>query len=582
MENREDIYEQELQVIEKIKVNLYLNVKYPYIVILHKKDYEKLKENNLAGNNNKFHDNQKKDIIKKCSESSIIDEDKNINIKIQKNNSNQDIIIDNILPGKEKEIIESFINDKDKYIPNESLPVLENENINNDNNEKKLPQRQKNKESVVMLSKVINNHYTYYDKYLPDRQNIENFKIINKNLKTKYKFGIIDIIEYYNLYKKYLDNNKEEKECSNTFYEFIEYNKAEFCVRYFCHFYEKVKKCYNFIDYFLKNNISENKIIKLMYKSNLTYNILYKIKGEEYEKLKLFFYEKIELLGIKNKKDKIISETKLERKTQRESLLNYIGNKHDYTEIINSNININTESCIYDLFSGSCSTVLPLDKLYPNNRIILNDINEYITNFYDQVKNNNENLLLKIKELNTGHNIEKYENILTIYNTELTNIEKAAWYYILNKIAYNGKISTNEKGEIKVYSYNKKTIKINESKFINFKDFLAKNELQNKCVLNNMDYWLNRINNKDLVILDPPYDILGISNNHYKYNFNRKEQENLCVFINKLIEKKVKVLLFNGDTLFIKKLYKNLNMKTIKSNTSINRKCPYKELLFFN
>ncbi len=97
-----------------------------------------------------------------------------------------------------------------------------------------------------------------------------------------------------------------------------------------------------------------------------------------------------------------------------------------------------------------------------------------------------------------------------------------------------------------------------------------------------MDYWLDRIKENDVVLLDPPYDILDKQNNHYIKDLNRERQEKLCMFINKLVEKKVYVLLFNGNTLFIKKLYKNLNIEIIKSNTKINCNRSYNELLFYN
>ena len=106
--------------------------------------------------------------------------------------------------------------------------------------------------------------------------------------------------------------------------------------------------------------------------------------------------------------------------------------------------------------------------------------------------------------------------------------------------------------------------------------------INNICLLENPDYWLNIINKGDIVILDPPYDILNNENKHYLYNFDREEQEKLCIFINKLINKNVKVITFNGNTLFIKDLYKNFNFKLIESKTSLNKQKPYKELLIYN
>jgi DNA adenine methylase len=82
--------------------------------------------------------------------------------------------------------------------------------------------------------------------------------------------------------------------------------------------------------------------------------------------------------------------------------------------------------------------------------------------------------------------------------------------------------------------------------------------------------------------LDPPYDILSIQNNHYMNNFNREEQEKLCIFINKIKQKGVKIITFNGNTLFIKKLYRNFNINIIESKTHINKNKNYNELLIHN
>lgn len=564
-------YKHELQIIEKLKKQLCLNVKYPYIIMIHKKDYDILGKEVLVKDS--FYDktNEKIDI-------DIQKENVKNDCKENFNSNDQDVFINKNVPSGQKNNEINNFESNTKELTIKIVDVVEN-SIDIKNNI--LPERQKNTESNILFSRIKNYYYKYYDKYLPERQNISEFKNINKNIKKRHKINIMNIIEYYNLYEKFKDHNKE-KECSSTFYKYIEYNNTEFS-KYFCHFYEKVKKCHNFINYFIQKGILEDKIITILYRSNLTYNILYKIRGDDYDNLKKFFTEKLFLLNIENNNDKIISDSKIKRTTNKESLITYIGTKHDYTENVNKKINVDSEAKIYDLFCGSCSLTYPLYKIYQNNKFIINDVNEFLLIFYDQVKNNNENLLSKIKELNTENNIKNYENLLNIINDPNTNnLYKAAVYYILSKISYNGKIFIDKFGLIKIHSYNKKSIKIDDSKFISFKKFLEKNEINNKDVIDYMDYWLDRIKENDVVLLDPPYDILDKQNNHYIKDLNRERQEKLCMFINKLVEKKVYVLLFNGNTLFIKKLYKNLNIEIIKSNTKINCNRPYNELLFYN
>lgn len=454
-----------------------------------------------------------------------------------------------------------------------------NNKLDNKNKVSKLKITESNK----ILNKVKNYYYEYYDKYLPDR-NINNFENFNNNIKCIHIKHIENIIEFYELFKKYIKNN-DDKYCSKSFNNYIKYNNNDFCFKYFSNLYEKVKKCYDFIKYLKEKNIKKNEIINLLFKSNLTYTKLYKIKLDDYEKLKQFFIEKIEILRIESQPENNLQpdRSKINRTTNKDVLLSYIGTKHDYINEINKHIDIKENSNIYDLFAGSCSIPYSLKKKFQNNNFIINDINKHIINFYNELKNNKQKLIKKIEELNTIENIENYQKLLNIINdNNSTNIDKASVYYILNKIAYNGKIFYDKNNRINIYSYEKSKINIDKNKFDNFSNFLKDIEINNKCLLDSTDYWLDRINKDDIVILDPPYDILNKQNNHYMNNLNRNEQIKLCIFINKLIKKNVKIIIFNGDTLFIRNLYKSLNIKIIESNTKINKNKYYKELLIYN
>jgi DNA adenine methylase len=284
-------------------------------------------------------------------------------------------------------------------------------------------------------------------------------------------------------------------------------------------------------------------------------------------------------------KDKKIQyeESKIKRTTNKEVLLSYIGTKHNYINEISKHININESNKIYDLFVGSCTIPYFLEKIFTKNKIIINDINNYIINFYNTLKNNKSELITRIEELNTIENIKNYQNLLYIINNnDSSNIDKASAYYILNKISYNGKVFYDKNNKINIHSYKKGIINIDKDRFNNFSNFLKNVEINNKCLLDSTDYWLNRMNKGDIVILDPPYDILSIQNNHYMNNFNREEQEKLCIFINKIKQKGVKIITFNGNTLFIKKLYRNFNINIIESKTHINKNKNYNELLIHN
>lgn len=451
------------------------------------------------------------------------------------------------------------------------------------------PEKHINIESYRILKNIKKNYYEYHDKLLPKRQNIKNFENININIKSKHTLNVNIIIEFYKAYDSYLKHilQYEKKESENTFNEYIKYNKFEYSKKYFSNFFSKVKKCYYFIKFLIDKGVQENKIIKLLYKTNVSYTKLFKIKNEDYEDLKLFFIEKLEILNLLTKDIKDETPITLvnlgERTTKKNTLLSYIGTKHNYIPLIKDMLCIKKDTKIIDMFAGSCGISYGLKDIFPENKIIINDVNKFIINFYNQIKNNCENLIKRIKELNTDNNIKNYKILLNIINDiNVNSIDKAATYYILNKIAYNGKIFYDKNSKINIHSYNKNKKNINLDNFDNFCSFLNRIEINNLCIFSNTDYYLDQINEGDIVILDPPYDILDVQNNHYMNNFTRKEQEQLFIFVEKIIQKKGKVLIFNGNTPFIKNLYKNFKMNIIESKTHINKNKNYNELLIHN
>lgn len=435
-------------------------------------------------------------------------------------------------------------------------------------------------ESKRILNNVIKSHYEYYNKYLPERK-FTNFDNFNNNTKCIHINKIKNILEFYEIYEKYKDSI--DKESSKSFYEYIDYNNAYFSMKYFSNFYEKVKKCYNFVKYFKEIELNDKDLIKLLYKSNITYDKLYKIKGDDYEYLKTFFKERIYFLHIKLDEQVKFNKIEIKRNTEKETLLTYVGTKHNYLDVIKKHINnINENTKIFDLFGGSLSIPYELKKIYPKNDVIVNDANEFLVNFYNELKTNDHILFDKIEKFNTDENIKNYDILLEIINNkDSTNLDKAAVYYILNKIAYNGRIYYKD-NKISIHCYRKKKINISKDKFLNFSNFLQNIKISNTSLLEKEDYWFETMKENDILILDPPYDIMNVDNKHYLYNFNREQQELLYKFINKCKNKNIKLIIFNGDTLFIRKLYKNFNQCIIESRTSMNLCKPYKELLLYN
>ena len=109
-----------------------------------------------------------------------------------------------------------------------------------------------------------------------------------------------------------------------------------------------------------------------------------------------------------------------------------------------------------DLFSGSLS--LPL-LLQPNNAIF-NDINYWLINLYQVIKDNLPELKIKLKKLNNVkyNSREEFNIIREKYNnlkhqdefTESKKIEMAAIFIYLNKRSFNGLYRENQDGNYNV------------------------------------------------------------------------------------------------------------------------------------
>jgi hypothetical protein len=124
----------------------------------------------------------------------------------------------------------------------------------------------------------------------------------------------------------------------STFMNFIEYSKDIYNTKFYDinQFYNKVKRCHDFIYIFKENGIDNKQITELLYKSKLNYSNLYRIKGHDYEELKMFFLDKI-MLAKENNHDNNIKVNNITVKNKHQNantIFNYLGNKIQLLDIM--------------------------------------------------------------------------------------------------------------------------------------------------------------------------------------------------------------------------------------------------------
>ncbi len=250
-------------------------------------------------------------------------------------------------------------------------------------------------------------------------------------------------------------------------------------------------------------------------------------------------------------------------------IVKWVGGKRQLLPIIIKRIPAYTK--FYEPFAGGCAVLF---ELQPKNAVI-NDSNAELINVYQVIKNNVEELIKHLKRHKNApeyyYQIRELDRDQKVYSG-LSSIEKASRLLYLNKTCFNGLFRVNSAGEFNspFGSYSNPNI-VNEitlravSYYFNTANIVFKTGDFAAC--------LTGIREKAFVYFDPPYDPVSHSSNFTGYTrggFNTEEQVRLKSVCDTLHAKKIKFLLSNSATPFIKKLYQDYTIEIVRSKRSIN------------
>lgn len=236
----------------------------------------------------------------------------------------------------------------------------------------------------------------------------------------------------------------------------------------------------------------------------------------------------------------------------------------------------------YELFFGGGSLYCNLDLT--NHTSIINDRNESLMNLYTVIKNNPQELIQQLINIETKYNssneIEQknmyleyrcqYNNYL---NSNIHDIKEAVLFIFLNKIGFNGLYRINSKGLFNVaFGYSKHKNIFDENNLLEWS-----NKLQ-KTLIFSTDYHniINSVSKNDLVFLDPPYyDKFSAYN---KDAFNESDHIELFKVYEYLTKLGAHCMLTNSSDKFILNLYKKYNINYLNSTSLINSKSKNKKI----
>ena len=227
---------------------------------------------------------------------------------------------------------------------------------------------------------------------------------------------------------------------------------------------------------------------------------------------------------------------------------------------------------------------------YNFEELYISDINDELINAYQTVKNDVDNLIAKLNEMQMlflpmDENGRKYfyYTFREIFNstalTEETATEKAAQFIFLNKTCFNGLYRVNRKGQFNVPmgAYKNPTICDDE----NLRNIHE--ALKNVTIVCG-DYSLSKsfIDKDTFVYIDPPYRPISETSGFTSYNsdvFDDNEQIRLSEFIDEINLSGAKIVLSNSDPKnvneednFFDDLYKNYKINRVEANRAINSK----------
>ena len=242
-------------------------------------------------------------------------------------------------------------------------------------------------------------------------------------------------------------------------------------------------------------------------------------------------------------------------------------------------------------FVGGGAMLFHILQQFPNiKKAVINDINSYLITAYRVIKNNPDELIKRLSELeNQYYSTSNDEAQKTFYlhvretfnEVEMDEVDCTKYLIFLNRTCFNGLYRVNSKGKFNVPlgRYLHPTI-------CNAETIKADSELLNRVelVILNGDFEQTIEHLSDgfnLFYFDPPYRPLNATssfNSYSKEDFNDEEQIRLRDFCVKLSEyPNVKWMLSNADCsaknpddTFFEEIYRGFNINRLYASRAIN------------
>ena len=266
-------------------------------------------------------------------------------------------------------------------------------------------------------------------------------------------------------------------------------------------------------------------------------------------------------------------------------ILKWAGGKRQLLPVLIKNIpdKFNT---YYEPFIGGAALLISLYSLNKIDDSVISDINKDLYNLYKTIKENPQQLIDELDNLEFKNNKEDYYKARELFNSTEDPANRSALLIYLNRHGYNGLYRVNSSNK-----FNVPFGKYNNPGMPSSRNIMALSELFQSCTIMNSDFELTVNNAKkgDFVYFDPPYMPLSKTSYFTGYThsgFDEKDQERLAKTFQELSDRGVYVMESNSSTDFIKELYKDFNLLEVDARRNINsvgtKRNSIKELIITN
>ena len=241
------------------------------------------------------------------------------------------------------------------------------------------------------------------------------------------------------------------------------------------------------------------------------------------------------------------------------TILKWAGNKTAIMSELKKHLPVGPR--LVEPFAGSCAVMMATDYPY----YLVADINPDLINLYQVIKEDVNSFIHLIKRIFSKLTTEEdYYKCRQLFNTvPLEPIEKAAYFFFLNRHCYRGLCRYNQRGLFNVPYGNYKKPYLPVDEICAF----AEKAVRATFICASYDETLAMLQAGDVVYCDPPYD--GTFSGYHTAGFSDDDQYDLASILVRRSSEGHPIIVSNSDTRLIRSFYRKFTLHRISAKRSI-------------